>query len=210
MDAVDQYRAQYRVAHIGPRYRGRLHFAVTATGALVAIGFALSRLHDVTVFELAAVPLAFVFANVVEYLAHRHLMHVPRGPFRFLFERHTLQHHRFFDGCRMWAESTRDWKIVLFPPAVIFFFLGLIGAPLAVALDYALPSTNLGPLFGATAAGYFLLYEICHLAWHQPDDSFIVRVPGVRRFREHHRRHHVEATRAFNVTFPIADFFFRT
>jgi hypothetical protein len=210
MDAVDEFRAQYRVNHIGARYRGRLHFAVTAAGTIAGIAFALSRAHDVTLLELVVVPIAFVFANVVEYLVHRHLMHVPRGPFRFLFARHTLQHHRFFSGARMWAESTRDWKIVLFPPAVIFFFLGLIGAPLAIALDVALPSTNLGPLFGATAAGYFLLYEVCHLAWHQSDDSLIARIPGVRRFREHHRRHHVEATRGFNVTFPIADFLFRT
>jgi hypothetical protein len=88
---MNAYRAKYRADHIGPHYRGVLHFAMTAAGALLAIAFALSRVHDVTALELAAVPVTFVFANVVEYLAHRHLMHMPRGQFRFLFERHTLR-----------------------------------------------------------------------------------------------------------------------
>jgi hypothetical protein len=209
MSDVESFRAGYRAEHIGRRYSGVAHFAVTATCAIAAVVVALSRVRDVTLAELAVVPAAFLVANVVEYLAHRFLMHVPRGPLRFLFVRHTLQHHRFFVDGALSADSTRDWQIVLFPPAVIVFFLGGIGVPLTLALG-AVVDDNVGALFGATAAGYFLLYEVCHLAWHQPDDSVIAKLPGVRRFRAHHRAHHTNGSRGFNVTFPIADTLFRT
>ncbi|HEY4222297.1 MAG TPA: sterol desaturase family protein, partial [Myxococcota bacterium] len=157
----------------------------------------------------AIVPGTFLFANVVEYLAHRFLMHVPRPVVRFLYTRHTLQHHRFFIGDYLAAESARDWKIVMFPPALLFFFLGCIGLPLSLAIS-ALSNENLGALFGATAAGYFLIYECCHLAWHQPEHSLVARLPLVRRFCALHRAHHLDDTRGFNVTFPIADTLFRT
>jgi hypothetical protein len=92
---------------------------------------------------------------------------------------------------------------------VILFFFGGIAAPAGFALSFFTPK-NVAALFAATAVGYYLIYEWCHLAWHQPDDSFVGKLPLVRRLRTLHRAHHTDMGRAFNVTFPIADWLHRT
>ena len=58
-----------------------------------------------------------------------------------------------------------------------------------------------------------LTYELSHLSYHLPEDSFIGRRPLVRALREHHRRHHHTALMQrwnFNVTLPLFDWVFRT
>src|SRR5262245_23049685 len=40
--------------------------------------------------------LGLTSASLFEWLLHRYPMHMPRGAFRYPFERHTLVHHRIF------------------------------------------------------------------------------------------------------------------
>jgi hypothetical protein len=203
-DDVERYRDGWRREHIGPRYSGPLHLAVTMTGALTGIAAFLSFVHQPTWLELLVIPVGLLFANVVEYLAHKNLMHKERPVMGFLYRRHELQHHRFFREGAMDASSTRDWKIVMFPWPLIGFFLGALDLPVALALG-ALTTTNAGALFGATGGLYFLVYELCHLAWHQPEDTLVGGLHVVKRWKQHHVRHHVDPTTAFNVSFPFAD-----
>src|SRR5213076_714165 len=42
---VAAFRTAHRAEHIGPRYRGWLHFATTNVGALLAIGIAVWQVH---------------------------------------------------------------------------------------------------------------------------------------------------------------------
>jgi sterol desaturase/sphingolipid hydroxylase (fatty acid hydroxylase superfamily) len=204
---VATFRREHRARHIGPRYRGWLHLAVTSLGALAAITTAALQVHDPSVAELAIVPLAFLVANFGEYFGHRGPMHHRRGRLAVLFERHTQQHHRFYTDEAMAAESARDFQMVLFPPVMLVFFLGLLATPIG-ALLYLTVSVNAGWLFAATGVGYFLLYEWLHFAHHQPPDSLIGRRRLVAALRRLHTVHHDprRMTRAnFNITFPIAD-----
>lgn len=204
MTDVEAFREEYRREHVKAGYSGGVHLVFTTCGALLGMSVAFALLQDVTRLELLAVPIAFVFANVVEHQAHRWLMHAPRGPLRFLHKRHTLQHHRFFDQGQLAVTSSRDWRAVLFPAPVVFFFLGGIALPAGLALG-ALLTWNVGALFVWTGAGYYLLYEWCHLLWHQPPDSPFGRLAIVKAMRGHHLAHHVDDTRGFNVTLPLAD-----
>lgn len=210
--SVAEFRQHYRAAEIGPRYSGLLHLAATSLGALSAIAWAASRLHDVRGAEWLTIPAAFLVANLVEYLGHRGPMHRPRRGLQILYKRHTRQHHHFYTREAMAAESRRDWKMVLFPPVMLLFFLGAIAAPLA-ALLHLLLTANVAWLFVATATAYFLTYEWLHLCYHLPAGSLAGRLPGMAALRRHHTLHHdlgLMGRWNFNITFPLSDWLFGT
>ena len=51
-------------------------------------------------------------------------------------------------------------------------------------------------------------YEVLHLCYHAPSESFIGRLRFIRVMRTHHARHHDMRRMAhvnFNVTIPLAD-----
>jgi hypothetical protein len=192
---------------VGPHYSGALHFAFTSAVALFVIAIALSRLHAPAPLELLTVPLTFLYANFVEWRAHRGPMHRKVRGLSLVHERHALQHHAFFTTDEMQIDSARDFKMVLFPPVLILFFFGLFAVPVGFALRFAL-GPNVAALFVATAMGYFLLYEWLHLAYH-----LRVRIPGIDRLRRHHTTHHdprLMSRSNFNITFPICDALFGT
>jgi hypothetical protein len=208
---VAAYRAAYRAEHIGARYSGWLHFATTSVVSLAVIGFSISRVRDVRVWELAMVPVFFLIANFGEYFGHRGPMHHRGRALAIIFERHTLQHHHFYRHDAMAAESPRDFQMVLFPPVMLVFFLGGLALPIGLLLG--LLSRNLGWLFAATAVSYFLTYEWLHWSYHQPVSSRVGRLWIVRRLRGHHTLHHDLRRMTsvnFNITFPIADTLFGT
>jgi hypothetical protein len=192
---------------IGPRYSGALHFAFTSAVALAVIAFALSRLRSPSPLALLTVPLTFLYANFVEWRAHRGPMHRKVRGLSLIHERHALQHHAFFTSAEMQIDSRRDFKMVLFPPVLVVFFFGLFAVPVGFALRLAF-GANVAALFVATSMGYFLLYEWLHLAYHLP-----VPLPGIGRLRTHHRTHHdprLMTRNNFNITFPICDAIFGT
>jgi hypothetical protein len=212
MDSVATFRDVYRAEHIGLSYSGGLHFAFTSTGSLAVIAVAIALLKSPTALELSTVPITFLFANFVEYRGHRGPMHHKTAGLSLLFERHTQQHHRFFTRDAMPYETRRDFKMVLFPPVMLLFFLGAIAAPTAVVL-FLVATRNVALLYVATAMSYFLTYEWLHLCHHTPPDGVLGRIPLLRRLREHHQAHHDPSAMTsgnFNITFPICDWLFGT
>jgi hypothetical protein len=210
--SVVRFREGYRAAEIGPRYTGVGHLLLTSSVSLAAIAFALSRLEGVRAAEWAAVPLSFLIANLGEYLGHRLVMHRPRRGLGIVYQRHTEQHHHFYTHEAMAAESSRDFKMVLFPPVMMVFFFGGLALPIG-ALLHLVFSRNTALLFAAVAIGYFLAYEWLHLSYHLSDDTWLARLPPMRALRRHHTRHHDLALMGkwnFNITFPIADSLFGT
>lgn len=209
---VGAFRARHRERHIGPRYRGWLHFGSTTVGALAAIVVAVVMVDAPSLAELASVPLSFLLANLGEYFGHRGPMHHRRRGLAVLFERHARQHHRFYTHDAMAAESPRDFQMVLFPPVMLVFFLGALAFPIGALLHW-LVSPNVGWLFGATAVTYFLTYEWLHFAYHLPADGWVGRRRLVQVLRRHHTLHHDQRRMAhtnFNITFPVADWLFGT
>src|SRR5215472_9603215 len=173
---TDKFRAEYRAKSIGPRYSGWLHFAFTTLGSLAVIAFAISRVRQPSWQELLVLPIGFLVSNAAEYFGHRGPMHRLQRYLGVIFRRHSVEHHHFFTHDRMSYESSRDFKMVLFPPVMLLFFLGGLAAPLAALLFWCV-SVNAGWLFVVVAMGYFLTYEALHFAYPLHPDTWIGRLP---------------------------------
>lgn len=206
-ESVQKFRARIRPEAIGPHYVGWAHFAFTSVGALLVVGFSAAQVRAPTWGEWLMIPVSFVIADGAEYFAHRFAMHRRRKGLGLIYKRHTQEHHHFFTHEAMGFESRRDFKMVLFPPIMMLFFLGGIATPIGL-LCYFLISPNAGWLFAAIGLGYFLLYEWLHFSYHLPEGSWLARLPVMGRLRAHHVHHHNLSLMGkwnFNITFPLWD-----
>jgi len=201
------FRARARAENVGPRYSGLLHFGFVNALALSVIVAAAWQLHRPR-WALLTVPVTFLYANLVEYFAHKGPMHQPARLLRLVYQRHTLLHHAFFSAEEMELESRSDFKMVLFPPVLLIFFFGLFALPISLLLKPIL-GANVAALFAITAMTYYLLYEWLHLAYHSGH-----RAPRfIAPLRRHHAAHHdpqAMTSGNFNITFPICDKLFGT
>jgi hypothetical protein len=212
MGDAEAFRREYREQRIGLWYSGWAHVAFVASTCSAVIGFSVSRVRDLRLSELAVFPLGFLVSNLVEYLGHRGPMHHRRRGLGLIYQRHAGEHHRFFTDAQMSVESSRDFKMVLFPPVMLLFFLGAVAGPITAAFYWGW-SANAGWIFAATGVGYYFTYECLHFAYHQSERSWIWRLPVLSALKGHHTRHHDPAvmTKAnFNITFPICDALFGT
>jgi hypothetical protein len=211
-ETVARFRTEYERTEPGKHYRGWAHFAFTSLGSLAVVVFALSRLSELRPLEWLTVPASFLVANLAEYLGHRHPMHHRKNGLGLVYRRHTQQHHHFFTHEAMSYASSHDFRMVLFPPVMLLFFLGAIGTPMG-ALLFVLATPNVGWLFVATAMGYFLTYEWLHFCYHLPLEHPVARLPLLSRLRKHHMAHHdlrLMGRYNFNITFPLCDRLFGT
>ncbi len=209
---VQAFRDEYRRTSIGPGYRGWLHFATTSVGSLSVIAFAALHVHAVRPLEWLTVPVTFLFANFAEYHGHRGPMHHRTRGLSLLYQRHTREHHRYFTHEAMAYDSPRDFKMVLFPPVMLLFFLGVLATPVGTLLFF-LVSPNVGWLYVMVAMSYFLTYEWLHFAYHLDPGSSVGRLPTMARLRRHHTVHHDQTLMTwnnFNITFPICDWVYGT
>ena len=211
-DSLAVFRRQYRSTVVGRYYTGCGHLAFVVVGCLSVIGLSIAMLRDVRLTEWLVVPITFLGANIVEYLGHRGPMHKRFAALSLIFHRHAREHHQFFTEDWMTCRSSRDYKIVLFPPVMLLFYLGLIAAPIGFVLSLV-ESDNCAWLYVATVTFYFLQYESLHFLYHLDDSFWIARLPVIRALREHHRHHHCQALMNrynFNITWPISDYLFGT
>jgi sterol desaturase/sphingolipid hydroxylase (fatty acid hydroxylase superfamily) len=211
-DDVSAFRIEYRQKRKPMVLVGWRHFAAITALGVFATSLSAWMVRSPAWWEWAAIPFAFLFANFIEWLAHRYPMHHPMRPLAIMYEMHTLLHHRLFTEVSMEAETTADFDMVLFSlPSLAFFMLG-VAAPVAV-LFFTLVSWNAGWIFVALSLDYYVLYEYFHLAYHLPEESWVGQLPGMAQLRLHHTHHHNQQLMAdwnFNVTFPIFDRLFGT
>jgi hypothetical protein len=195
-----------------PRWYSPLgHLAGTVGIGVATVALAIRGLDTPRARDFGVIPAAFVFANLVEWLAHRHLMHQRRRPFTVLYDRHTPEHHRVYRYESMAIREARELRLVLIPAAGVLGIV-LLAAPAAAACALVW-GENVGWLFLLTSAVYVVGYELSHLAYHLPESSLVYRLPVLCALREHHARHHIPRLmqRAnFNVTIPLCDWLFGT
>jgi hypothetical protein len=199
-------RREQIFAEVSPSYRGWLHFLIVNTMATAVLVGASLFLHAPSWRELLAVPITFLLVNAGEWQLHRDVLHHRVPLLGVLYDRHALTHHVAFHHDTMAAPSSREWRWVLFP-APAFLGAALLVTPIAWAISLV-AGRNVGALVEITSVGFYLLYEWCHLSYHQPADSFVGRLWLVKILRRHHQRHHHPALAKkynFNVTFPIWD-----
>jgi sterol desaturase/sphingolipid hydroxylase (fatty acid hydroxylase superfamily) len=74
-------------------------------------------------------------------------------------------------------------------------------------------SANAGWLLMCTTVAMYLNYEFFHWCCHVKDDRVVRRLPFINSLRRHHIAHHNQAImmeKNFNLTYPVADWFFGT
>lgn len=209
---TEAFRTRYR-AGISPRYSGPLHALWVAGVGLTAIGLAARQLHDVQAMQWLVLLLALLVGNVGEYTIHRRLGHRKWPPARLFYQRHTGDHHSFFTDDHMRWDSTRDWRVVLFPAWLIGVVLAIVAAPGGWLLASAF-GTNAGWLWVIGVTATYLLYELLHFSDHLPPDSLPHRlIPGLAFMARLHHLHHARAHMAeinFNLTLPLTDWLMGT
>jgi hypothetical protein len=204
------FRAVYR-AQIAPAYSGLVHVALIYLIGGAALWFAAQQIHRPSVVEMAVVPVVVVLANIFEWFLHAKVMHRPVPGFLGIYNRHTLAHHQFFTQEAPFHDTTRDFRIVFFPPYALIAFLVLASA--GGGILGLLWSANAGWFVVCTAAGMYMNYEFFHWCCHVRDDRIIRHLPFVNTIRRHHIAHHNTAIMMnsnMNLTYPFADWLFGT
>jgi hypothetical protein len=204
------FRADFRT-RIAPAYFGWAHVALIYALGFAAIWYCARQIAAPAWFEFLVIPVAFCISNAFEWWIHRYVMHRPVKGFMGIYKRHTLAHHQFFTHIEPTIDNTRDFRIVFFPPYALVAFMVLSLPPAAVLWLVGLP--NAGWLLLITNVALYLNYELFHYCCHVKDDSVVRHIPLVNSIRRHHIAHHNTALmmeRNFNLTYPIADWFFGT
>lgn len=206
LEARQAARARVQ-ASIPKRYNPWLHLAGTVSVGVATLVVGAFMVHRPTIWEWLTVPITFLVANAFEWRAHKYTLHRRHWPLQELYDRHTPQHHVVFGYDDMAVRRFEELRLVLIP-AVGVASVVVVSAIPALLLGW-LWSPNRGWLMLMTSAFYVVGYELSHMSYHLPPDSFIGRLWLVRVLREHHRRHHhvrLMQKWNFNVTIPIWDF----
>lgn len=201
----DDFRARM-LAELPASYSPWLHLGLTVGSGLVVLAVAIAMMPHPDARAWLAVPLTLLFANAVEWRAHKDVLHHRVQPLAVLYDRHTPQHHVIFTHEDMALRSQKEMYLVLIPPFGVGAIV-VLAAPLATLTGLVFGAAA-GWMLLATSALYVVAYELSHLAYHMPEDSFIGRRTIVRVLREHHRRHHDPRLMQkwnFNVTVPLFD-----
>jgi hypothetical protein len=204
------FRADFR-GKIAAAYSGWAHVALIYAIGFAAIWYCVRQIAAPAWYEWLVIPVAFALSNVFEWWIHRYVMHRPVKGFMGIYKRHTLAHHQFFTEVEPTIDNSRDFRIVFFPPYALVTFIALSIPPAALLWLFGLP--NACWLLLITNVGLYLNYELFHYCCHVKDDRIVRHVPFVNSIRRHHIAHHNTALmmeRNFNLTYPIADWFFGT
>jgi hypothetical protein len=206
----EAFRADFR-RRISPWYSGPVHVLLIYAIGGATIWYAVGHIHAPSWQEWLVVPVVLLLCNVFEWALHRFVMHRPIKGFMGIYKRHTLAHHQFFTDREPTYDSTRDYRIVLFPPYALITFIAMSAA--GAWLLAQVWSANAAWLLMCTTTGMYLNYELFHWCCHVKDDRLVRRLPFVNTLRRHHIAHHNTAImmdRNMNLTYPIADWLFGT
>lgn len=206
----EAFRADYR-EKISSWYSGPAHVVMIYAIGLAGIFYFVRQIDAPAWYEWLTIPVAFMIANVFEWWIHKYVMHRPIKGFMGIYKRHTLAHHQFFTDIEPTIDSNRDFRIVFFPPYALAAFM--IGTSVPAALIHYAGAPNIAWLLLATNTAIYLNYELFHYCCHVKDDSIVRHIPFVNTIRRHHIAHHNTAImmeRNYNLTYPIADWFFGT
>ena len=207
-----QFRQDYR-DRVAGWYNGFFHVAVIYALGGAALCYYVLHLAALRWWEWLAVPVVFFLCNIFEWLVHRYVMHRPHNSpgLRAVYNRHTLNHHRFFTDREMRFRDHNDWRVTVFPPFALVTFT-MMSAPPALVLGLLI-SANVGWLVIITTTSMYLIYEFMHFCCHVNENWFVRNCPCVNTLRRHHFAHHntkLMMDTNMNLTFPIADWIFGT
>jgi len=155
-------------------------------------------------WNLAGFAGALVANSFVEWLAHRFILH-SKKIVGFAYELHDVSHHGMFGADETYhAQDENMRNHITFVPRDYVMFL-LVTTPLWVGAELLLQRPVLWGGILATLVG-LQAFNSFHFRFHCPSDTWFQRTMFFRSLKEHHRIHHRDKTRNFNVFFfPLAD-----
>ena len=185
---------------------------IYAIGGLL-LYYYINSISNILTWELIIVPITFIVCNIFEWALHKYVMHRPQNfpGARAIYSRHTQQHHQFFSEDEMRFAGAHDWRVTFFPPYALIVFT-LLSIPGLLILSW-LFTPNTGWLFIITTTAMYLIYESMHFCCHIGDNFLLRNLPFVNTLRRHHAAHHNQGVMTkinMNLTFPIADWLFKT
>lgn len=192
-------------------YRPRAHLLCIFGGGTLAVLLILGwKVHDIRFVDLLAAPMMVLIGTLIEYVAHRFVMHRRVPLLSVAWDAHTGRHHHYYLADAPTWDRPADIWLVLFSPSDVALLVGILLVPAGV-LHRGLPPGSWA-VGVATAIVYFLAYEAIHLASHLPADHALLRVPWLAAIRQRHLRHHrLDDTHAnYGVTNPLWDRVFGT
>ena len=207
-----KFRKSYR-EQIDGWYNGSLHVAIIYSIGGLLLYYYITSLNSIVPLELIIIPITFIVSNIFEWALHKYVMHKPQNfpGARAIYSRHTQQHHQFFSKDEMRFAGAHDWRVTFFPPYALIVFT-LISVPGLLLLSW-LFSPNTGWLFIITTTAMYLIYESMHFCCHVGDNFLLRNLLFVNTLRRHHAAHHDQGVMTkinMNLTFPIADWLFKT
>ena len=207
-----KFRKSYR-EQIDGWYNGSLHVAIIYLIGGLLLYYYITSLKSIVPLELIIIPITFIVSNIFEWALHKYVMHKPQNfpGARAIYSRHTQQHHQFFSKDEMRFAGAHDWRVTFFPPYALIVFT-LMSIPGLLILSW-LFSPNTGWLFIITTTSMYLIYESMHFCCHIGDNFLVRNLPFVNTLRRHHAAHHDQGVMTkvnMNLTFPIADWLFKT
>jgi hypothetical protein len=208
---LERFRADYR-SELTPNYNGWRHMLLNSAGVTGMGLLCLTGLDAPSAWHLLAIPSTLMACNIAEFFFHKVPMHRPIAGLKAMFQRHVGVHHRYFTHERMSGSDAVDFHATLTAPVQLLVVFLVAGLPMWLATRFLL-GPNEAALLGATAAGYTVVFEWLHLAWHARESHWVYRVPGMRALRRHHQLHHDPKRmnhEAFNISFPLTDHLFGT
>jgi hypothetical protein len=161
--------------------------------------------------DLLVIPGVILFANYYEWRVHKHVLHRRFWPFEIVYDKHTPMHHMVYVEEDMALRDVRELRLILIPAAGVLGIV-LAAAPVAIGIAHFWSSAA-GWLFLLTTSLFMVSYELLHLCYHAPEDSFVGRRWIIRVLRAHHARHHdprLMQRYNFNVTVPLFDWIMGT
>ena len=176
---VMKMREDYRSKAISPFYSGKWHLFLSLLFALGLVIFGLIQIKIESWWQWLFIPITFIIANIVEYVAHRFLLH--QSKFKLAYHEHTLLHHFFFTHEALEIESTQDFHRVLFSPYAVFFFIFIIGLPVFLFLGFIFGQV-VGWVSFIVGVSYYALYEVVHTCCHLPDEHWVFGISSVQHF----------------------------
>lgn len=150
---------------------------------------------------------AFIVNGFIEWTVHRFIMHRPWSLLLYAYTTHALGHHDTFGSEETYVAVTPEmqkehggfcWKEYTLLPGLCFLLYGSIHF---LTEKPILPGAMLAAVLG------LLMYDFLHYSFHVQRNSWFQRTWFFRFLKEHHRLHHADMTKNFNVYFfPVADF----
>jgi hypothetical protein len=199
-----------KLAEIPRYYSPVLHFMSTSSIGIGGIALAAVMVESFGWGEFTVVIAMVVIANLVEWIAHKEMLHKKRRYWEVLYEQHTVMHHRMYREDSMAVGGRKEWAFTLMPAKGVLG-VAILGIPIALTMSM-LFGPDVGWVALATIAGYVSAYEVLHLSYHLTWKSRTMRFLVGALSRHHARHHHPPLMRNYNmnVTIPLWDWILGT